>query len=77
MIREALQTISTGGHLSRAEADAAMEQILAGRSNDAEIAALLTALRTKGESLDELVGFATAMRRHATPIARARNKRRR
>ncbi len=68
MIQRAIQTISAGEHLSRAEADAAMEQILAGRSSDAEIAALLIALRTKGESLDEMVGFATAMRRHATPI---------
>jgi anthranilate phosphoribosyltransferase len=68
MIRQALELISTGENLSRADADAAMEQILAGRSNDSEIAALLTALRAKGESLDEVVGFATAMRRHATPI---------
>jgi anthranilate phosphoribosyltransferase len=68
MIRQALELISTGENLSRAEADAAMEQILAGRSNDIEIAALLTALRAKGEALDEVVGFATAMRRHAAPI---------
>jgi len=45
-----------------------MEQILAGKSNDAEIAEFLSALRAKGESLDEVVGFATAMRRYATPI---------
>lgn len=68
MIRHALEIISAGESLSRSDADAAMEQILAGRSNDVEIAALLTALRNKGESLDEIVGFATAMRRHATPI---------
>lgn len=68
MIHHALEIISTGENLSRAEADAVMEQILAGRSNDAEIVELLSALRSKGESLDELVGFATAMRRHATPI---------
>jgi anthranilate phosphoribosyltransferase len=68
MIRHALEIISTGDNLSRADADAAMEQILAGRSTDVEIAALLKALRAKGESLDEVVGFATAMRRHATPI---------
>jgi anthranilate phosphoribosyltransferase len=68
MIRHALEIISAGEGLSRADADAAMEQILAGRSNDVEIAALLTALRKKGETLDEIVGFATAMRRHAAPI---------
>jgi len=68
MIHHALEIISTGESLSRAEADAVMEQILAGRSNDAEIAELLSALRSKGESLDEVVGFAMAMRRRATPI---------
>jgi anthranilate phosphoribosyltransferase len=68
MIRHALEIISAGENLSRADADAAMEQILAGRSTGIEIAALLTALRAKGESLDEIVGFAAAMRRHATPI---------
>ena len=41
---------------------------LAGRASDALIAGLLTALRIKGETVDEVVGFAKAMRRHATPI---------
>ncbi|MGA8768150.1 MAG: anthranilate phosphoribosyltransferase [Candidatus Acidiferrales bacterium] len=68
MIQQALEKISAGASLSRSEAEAAAEQILAGNATDAQIAALLTALRTKGETLDELVGFATAMRRHATPI---------
>src|SRR5579863_8044376 len=68
MIRHALDIMSTGESLSRADADSAMEQILAGRSTDVEIAALLKALRFKGETVDEVVGFATAMRRHATPI---------
>ncbi len=68
MIQEALKKISTGAHLSRSEADAAMERILAGNATDAQIAALLTGLRTNGETLEELVGFATAMRRHAMPI---------
>ena len=53
--------------LSRVEAEAAMEQILSGNARRA-IAGLLTTLRMKGETVDELVGFATAMRRHATPI---------
>jgi anthranilate phosphoribosyltransferase len=68
MIQEALEKIIAGAHLSRSEADAAMECILSGSATDAQIAALLTGLRTKGETLDEVVGFATAMRRHAAPI---------
>lgn len=54
--------------MSRTEAELVMEQILSGASNTEEIARLLLALRGKGEAVDEVVGFATAMRRHATPI---------
>lgn len=57
-----------GLHLSRQEAEAAMEEILSGRAGEDSIVALLSALRTKGETIEELVGFARAMRRHATPI---------
>jgi anthranilate phosphoribosyltransferase len=73
MIDEALQKIVAGEDLSRVEAEAAMEQILIGGSSDAQIAGLLTALRMKGETVDELVGFATAMRRHASPIFSSSN----
>jgi len=63
------QFLMTSGHdLSRQEAERAMEDILSGRVSDSQIATFLTALRFKGETVDELVGFATAMRRHATPI---------
>ena len=68
MIHVALDKIAAGSRLSRSDADAAMEHILAGNATDAQIVALLSGLRTKGETLDEIVGFATAMRRHATPI---------
>ena len=57
-----------GTHLSRQEAETAMEEILSGRAGEDSIVALLAALRTKGETVEELVGFARAMRRHATPI---------
>jgi anthranilate phosphoribosyltransferase len=68
MIHETLEKVVADEDLSRAEAEAAMEEILSGRATDAQIAALLTGLRMKGETVDELVGFATAMRRHAAPI---------
>ena len=74
MIHEALEKIVADEDLSRAEAHAAMEEILSGRATDAQIAALLTGLRMKGETVDELVGFATAMRRHATPILPGRER---
>src|SRR5271156_1562404 len=68
MILEALEKVVADEDLTRVEAEAAMEDILAGRASDALIAGLLTALRIKGETVDEVVGFAKAMRRHATPI---------
>jgi anthranilate phosphoribosyltransferase len=68
MIVEAVKKTAAGDDLTRAEAEGAMEEILAGRATDAQIKDLLTALRVKGETVDELVGFATAMRRQARPI---------
>src|SRR5271155_2919670 len=67
-LHHALEKIIAGEDLSRREAEAAMERILTGQSNDAQIAGFLASLRMKGETVDELVGFATVMRRHAVPI---------
>jgi len=63
----AMMAIGAGDDLSRKDAEAAMEEILSGHASDARIASFLAALRFKGETVDELVGFATTMRRHATP----------
>jgi anthranilate phosphoribosyltransferase len=63
-----IKKLETGGHLSRQEAETAMEEIFSGRAEEDSIVALLAALRAKGETVEELVGFARAMRRHATPI---------
>lgn len=68
MIIEATNKALSGRNLSRTEAEEVMEIVLSGEASDSQIAALLTALRAKGESLDELVGFATAMRHRAAPI---------
>ncbi len=63
-----LEKIAGHEHLSAAEALAAMEIILSGRATEPQIAAFLMGLRMKGETVDELVGFARAMRRMATRI---------
>ena len=68
MIDEALGKVAAGSHLSRGEAESVMEQILAGALDTAQIAALLVTLGKKGDTVDEVVGFASAMRRQATPI---------
>ena len=64
----ALMMVVRGDDLSREEAEGAMEDILSGHAADASIAAFLAALRFKGETVDEVVGFAKAMQRHALPI---------
>jgi anthranilate phosphoribosyltransferase len=63
-----LERVAERQNLSSEEALAAMETILSGRASQPQIAAFLIALRMKGETVDELVGFARAMRRMAAPI---------
>src|SRR5271168_4882788 len=60
--------VEQGAPLSRAEARQVLTQVLSGESSDMEIAALLTALATRGETADELTGFAEAMRALAVPL---------
>src|ERR1700745_165302 len=54
--------------LSREEARQVMSEVLAGECTDAQIAALLVALHMKGETVEEIVGFAEAIRAAATPL---------
>src|ERR1700674_858693 len=68
MMNALIKKVEAGSDLSRQEAELAMEEILSGRTNEETIVALLTVLRAKGETVGELVGFARAMRRHATPV---------
>ena len=56
-----LEQILSGDGLSRAEAHAAMAEIMTGDSSEAQIAAFLVALRAKGETADEMTGFVDAM----------------
>src|SRR5215469_16601085 len=69
MILDALHRIVTHREsLSREEARAVMGEVLAGTCTDAQIAALLVGLHMKGETVEEIVGFAEAIRAAATPI---------
>ena len=54
--------------LTREEARAAMAEVLAGKATDAQIGALLVGLQMKGETVEEIVGFAEAIRAAATPL---------
>src|SRR5438105_3783407 len=69
MITDVLHCIANQRQsLSREEARSVMSQILAGECTDAQIAALLVALHMKGETVEEIVGFAEAIRAAATPL---------
>ena len=69
MITDALHRIATHRQsLSRDEARAVMAEVLADQCSDAQIAALLVALHIKGETVEEIVGFAEAIRAAATPL---------
>ena len=67
-ITEAIQRVVRGDHLTRPMAIDVMRQITQGDATDAQIACLITALRMKGETTDEISGFAAVMREKATPI---------
>jgi anthranilate phosphoribosyltransferase len=69
MILDALHRIANHAQsLDRAEAREVMSEVLAGKCSDAQIAALLIALRMKGETVEEIVGFAEAIRAAAAPL---------
>ena len=69
MILDALHRLANHRQsLSRDEARAVMAEVLTGRCTDAQIAALLVALHMKGETVEEIVGFAEAIRAAATPL---------
>ncbi len=61
-VRAALVTIVDGGTLTIDEARLAMGAVMDGEATPAQLAALLMGLRMRGETVDELAGFATAMR---------------
>ena len=69
MILEALHRIVNHREsLSGEQARAVMGEVLSGKCTDAQIAALLVGLHMKGETVEEIVGFAQAIRAAATPI---------
>jgi anthranilate phosphoribosyltransferase len=69
MILDALHRLANQSQsLKRAEARDVMAEVLAGKCTDAQIAALLIALRMKGETVEEIVGFAEAIRAAAAPL---------
>ncbi len=66
--REALGLIGSGKTLTRAEAEATMGSVMAGEATPAQLGALLAALHVRGETADEIAGFASALRANALRV---------
>lgn len=67
-VRGAIRAIVEGDTLDSATASAVMDAIMTGEVTPAQIGALVTALRIRGETVEEIAGFAGAMRRHALRV---------
>ena len=68
IITEAVRALVERRDLTRIEAAAAMDAIMSGAATNAQIAAFLTALRMKGETVEELIGFAQVMRQKVARV---------
>jgi anthranilate phosphoribosyltransferase len=73
IVGPAIQLLLDGYHLTRADARELMGSIMDGEETPAQIAGFLVALRTKGETADEIAGFAEAMREHVVPVTPERS----
>lgn len=68
-MKTAIATVAENKNLTREEAERVAELILTGQATEAQIASLLTALRMKGETVDEILGFASVLRGKANTIS--------
>jgi len=68
MIKEFISKVVRGEDLTEAEMEKAMAEIMTGTATPAQIGAFITALRLKGETVDEITGAARAMRAKATKV---------
>jgi anthranilate phosphoribosyltransferase len=62
MIRESIQKLVDGADLTHEESTSSMKEIMSGAATNAQIGAFLTALRTKGETTEEITAFTTVMK---------------
>ena len=68
-MREAIQKVVDGQNLTEEEAKRVMNLMLSGEATQAQLGAFLTAMRMKGETLEELTGFAAVLKEKAQHIA--------
>ncbi|MBI4733697.1 MAG: anthranilate phosphoribosyltransferase [Rubrobacteridae bacterium] len=68
MLAEAIKMVVDRQHLTMDQAEQVMDEIMSGKATPAQIACILTAMRMNGETVDEISGFAKAMRDKASRI---------
>src|SRR4030065_54151 len=68
MIKKAISMLGSGRSLATDDAAQVMEEIMQGEATPAQFGAFVTALRLKGETVDEIVGLARTMRARAIPV---------
>lgn len=73
-MKEALSLVLTGHNLTREQAYAVMEDIMSGYASAAQIGALLAGLRLKVETVEEITGFADAMRSLSNSMVTSQDK---
>ena len=73
VITQALDALASRRDLTAEQTSAVLAEVMAGNASEVETAGVLVALRTKGETVDELVGLATTMRAFATPVRTGRD----
>jgi len=72
VLTEAIDALASGVDLASEQAATVLAEIMAGNASEVQTAAVLIALRTKGETVAELAGLAQTMRAFATPVLSAR-----
>jgi anthranilate phosphoribosyltransferase len=73
ILTRALDAVCSGTHLTADHASAVLDEIMEGRAGEVQTGAFLVALRTKGETVAELVGLARTMRRLAAEVDAGRD----
>ena len=68
MLQEIIRDVISGNDLGEKEAYDSMNEIMQGKATDSQIGGFLIALRIKGETVQEITGFARAMRDNALPL---------
>src|SRR5690349_18849075 len=68
LLTRAIERLASGHDLSLDDTAAVLAEIMAGEASEVQIAGFLIALRTKGETVDELAGLARTMREHAAAV---------